>query len=280
MKKAAFIFLFIGLLIGHTVGVTNAQQDPPHISCCFWIYSAGIEMGVLKSTARYSEIMDAGMIQLLFRIGEWVERANISCSELSQAWSGFLRMREQLDYYADWLARDPSPRVRQAIYDFTNRAPNDYYVGVSKVGVRGQSKAKQEEDIYRTNTCEQWYFMLGYYIGFAHHAFQVAAQAPESKEGQDARQLGLGHIKTAINVLYNLKATVPGTGWCVPLWRKELPILGPFQDMAQDLTRPDPKFVNTTLVAWTWQARREIAAILGDPSAGPAPPAPSRRFAC
>lgn len=267
IKRLLIVSVVIPLLL-LPISTIQAQQDPPHISCCFWVYSAGLEMGILKSTAAYNTAADAAIIQLLFRIGEWVQRANISCSKLSPAWPGYVRMREELDYYADWLARDPSERVQDAIYDFASRAQEEYILGLVKVGVR-DSKIKGER--YRTSTCEQWYFQIGYFIGFAHHAFQVAAQTPNSEIGKDARRMGLDHISKAVDVLYSLRATRPWTGYCVALWSPQMPILRPFQDVAQEITRPYEKFTNIQLVGITWLARRAIAAVFGDPSAGPVP---------
>lgn len=112
-----------------------SQQDPPHKSCCFLIYSTGVELGGLKSTAYFGKpslAPEVDMARLLFRISNWVEAANALCSDRSRAWDNYRAIQSELDELANGLATSSSfpgnqprsatagPRVMSA---YTMRCP-------------------------------------------------------------------------------------------------------------------------------------------------------------
>ena len=56
------------------------------------------------------------------------------------------------------------------------------------------------------------------------------------------------------------------------MWSERMTLMETTRDVADELSRPEGKYSPLQLLGKVWEARRETAAVFGDPSAGPAPP--------
>jgi len=261
---------FLCLFAARPLSGQEGRKTPP-AGCCYWIYAAGVETGMFLGPVRSADASDAEIVLLLFRVGEWIERAHLSCSEPLGVWDEYRGMRLELDRLADKLAEKPGPEARGEIEDYLVRAEREY-----AAGLRGR-KITQQADGRVTSvaieSCRQRYFLLGYHLGAAHHSFQTAAMAePDSEEGMTARFYGLDHVSQALKALNSLKEMKSTTETCVPLWSDRLSVMNTLQAAAEELSRDRQKYGSLRLLGMIFEARREIAAVFGDPAAGPAPP--------
>lgn len=245
MKKlvsAAFI-VFLVFLISVAPPPALSQQDPPHKSCCFWIYSTGVELGGLKSMAyfgRPSLKLETEMVQLLFRISNWAEVANSLCSDLSRAWDNYRAIQNEADTLADSLTSgDTARREERApsyprIYNGLPAEKGELEFGLRDIGRRVTPPGREERYVAGFD-CEVGYFLLGYYLGFAHHAFQVAQlEGEESRWGSEARRLGLDHIARAVDLVYSIRTTFQQGDNCGRLWLNNFAVLSTLQEIDQE----------------------------------------------
>jgi hypothetical protein len=273
MKKfllAAMIGVFV---FSASPGPGLSQQDPPHKSCCFLIYSTGVELGGLKSMAYFGRpglALETEMVQILFRISNWVEAANALCSDLSRAWDNYRTIQNEADALADSLAA-PSPTFGRQPGSGDGRGPTYnriYYglpaekgeleFGLRDVGRRVAPPPREEMTMVGFN-CEVGYFLIGYYLGFAHHAFQVAQQGGEgSPWGSEAKRMALEHIVRAIDLVHSVRMTFEQGSQCGRLWLDNYAILSTLQEIDQERVRQ--QFTLAELVQKTAFVRYKIAS--------------------
>ena len=231
----------------------SAQQDPPNRNCCFHIYSTGIELGLLHSTAKFEGRWRLYAIQQLFRAGNNISIANAICSETSPAWLGWKARLSELRRLGELIA---GGRVDQDdVVSFAERTVRQWGDGLKQLGVR--SSRNEQEDWFRDETCAESYFTIGHNIGFAHAAFQLAADPAAART--TARRDGLTAINAALESVYRLRDTRPWSGYCVPIWDPEVrpPVLRLLQDMVLGRQRLD----SPALRDMTWDVRRTIATL-------------------
>lgn len=280
---AAIIAFFVIFLCP---GPALSQQDLPHKSCCFWIYSTGVELGGLKSTAyfgRPSLALETEMVQILFRISNWVEVANTFCSDLSRAWENYRTIQSEADALADSLAVSSSTLGSQPgsgdergpmysrIYYGLPAENGELEFGLRDVGRRVTPPPREETTIVGFN-CEVGYFLIGYHLGFAHHAFQVAQQEGEgSRWGSEAKRMALEQIARAIDLVHSVRMTFEQGSRCGRLWLDNYGILRTLQEIDQERVRP--QFPAAELVQKTAWVRYEIVKphIFGFPPADECP---------
>lgn len=261
-------------MLGIVVGVVScvffivreagACQDPARFDCCFHIYAAGVEMGVASSTLNYviPGLWEEPTIRQLFAVGNEISISNTLCSCLGPAWSGLVDRLATLDRHADRIAKQGDEDTRRAVYHFTQGSVRAWAEDLNRVSVQTSTK----KEWYRTSTCSETYWALGYHIGYAHHAFLVAAQSDHAGyvERVFARQKGYDGINSAIEAIYRLHKTnaEPQTwaGYCVHLWDQRLPILGPLQEMF--LSRATPQMTDQQLAANIQNVRTAIGNTL------------------
>ncbi|MCJ7589585.1 MAG: hypothetical protein MUQ00_17065 [Candidatus Aminicenantes bacterium] len=263
---AAMIGVFV---FSASPGPALSQQDPPHKSCCFLIYSTGVELGGLKSMAyfgRPSLALETQMVQLLFRISNWVEAANALCSDLSRAWDNYRTIQNEADILADSLTAPGSPSSSgeerapsySRIFYGLPAEKGELEFGLRDAGRRVTPPGREERTIIGFN-CEVGYYLLGYYLGFAHHAFQVAQLEGEgSRWGSEARRVALEQIARAIDLVHSVRMTFEQGNQCGRLWLNDYAILSTLLEMDQERMRQ--QLTIAELVAKTGFVRYKIAA--------------------
>jgi hypothetical protein len=243
--SAAVISVF---LISAAPAPALSQQDPPHKSCCFWIYSTGVELGGLKSMAyfgRPSLKLETEMVEILFRIGNWAEVANTFCSDLSRAWDNYRAIQTETDTLADLVAsgraydppggpggeRAPSyPRV----YNGLPAEGGELEFGLRDVGRRVTPPGREERYVSGFD-CEVGYFLIGYHLGFAHHAFNVLQLEGEgTRWGAVARGMALEHIARAIDLVRSVRMTFQQGDNCGRLWLDTFAVLSTLVEIDQE----------------------------------------------
>jgi hypothetical protein len=227
-------------------------------------------MGVASSTINYvaEGLWPDPTIRQLFAVGNEISISNTLCSCLGPAWSALNDRLATLDRHAERIAK--GGESREAAYHFTQGTVKEWAEDLNRVSV--QSTAKK--DWYRASTCSETYWVLGYHIGYAHHAFLVAVEKDHVGfvEKIYARQKGFNSLNSAIEAIYRLHKTnaEPQTwaGYCVHLWDQRLPILGQLQEMF--LNRANPQLTNQQLAAETQRVRTAIGntLIFGNPGLG------------
>lgn len=150
-------------------------------------------------------------------------------------------MQVQLDRLCNQLAENPSGDIRAEIRRFTD----DTRIGWAD---RLRYMRDTERGTIKTATCASYYFTIGFDVGYAHHAFQVAAEGGSTPNTlqQDALKTGLLHMQWVRQSLYSvssLKETRPWSGYCVELWNQQfiIPIIErmlrdpPYRPASQEL---------------------------------------------
>ncbi len=238
------VIVFLVSIVSAAPAPALAQQDPPHKSCCFWIYSTGVELGGLKSMAYFGRPglkLETEMVQILFRIGNWAETANSLCSDLSRAWDNYRTIQNETDTLADLVvsgAANAPPGEDRApsyprIYNGLPAEKGELEFGLRDVGRRVTPPGREERYIAGFD-CEVGYFLIGYYLGFAHHAFQVAQLEGEgSRWGSEARRMALDHIARAVDLVYSVRTTFQQGDNCGRLWLDDFAILSTLQEIDQ-----------------------------------------------
>ena len=289
MKKRPLVAMIVFFSALAFPGPAPFQQDPPHKSCCFLIYSTGVELGGLKGMAYFGRpglALETDMVQILFRISNWVEAANALCSDLSRAWDNYRTIQNETDALADSVAAPGSTSGGQPRYGDERGPsyPRIYYglpaekgeleFGLRDVGRRVAPPPREETTMVGFN-CEVGYFLIGYYLGFAHHAFQVAQQGGEgSRWGSEAKRMALEHIARAIDLVHSVRMTFEQGNQCGRLWLDNYAILSTLQEMDQERVRQ--QFTTAELVQKTAFVRYKIASpeIFLFPPAGECPGTP------
>ncbi len=272
MRKFSSVAILVVFMIFAASAPGLSQQDPPHKSCCFLIYSTGVELGGLKSMAYFGRpglALETQMVQILFRISNWVEAANALCSDLSRAWDNYRTIQNEADALADSLSAPGSTLGNQpgsgeerapsygSIYYGLPAEKGEFEFGLRDIG-RRLVPPPREEMVIAGFDCEVGYFLIGYNLGFAHHAFQVAQQEGEgSRWGSEARRMALDHIARAVDLVYSVRSTFQQGNQCGRLWLENYAILSTLQELDQE--RVLRQFTPDQLVQKTAFVRYKIA---------------------
>lgn len=275
MKRAIVLYVSI-FLAGFLLSIAAFPgQDPPNRGCCFWIYSTGVDLGGLKSTAYFggqSNATDIMLTTLMSMISTSTQTANQLCSELSPAWNNYPAIQRELTLLTNELQSIP-PKTEYGqwpnyprIYHALPAEKGEFEHGLLDVGRRLPQPPREEMTNVGFN-CEVGYYLLGYYIGFALNAFQVAAQEPEqSPTAKKARQLGLEHNVRAVDLIYSLRKTFEGGKRCGRLWLDQFGILSTLQEVDQE--RAFSRLTNAQLAGRLLNIRYRIVQpdIFGPPA--------------
>ena len=278
MRKVLTVILILAFIfIQGTPSLTS--QDPPLMDCSFYIFGAGIELGVCQSMTSW--MVDPytnrpiylayrravpQLLQTFFRAGNDMQIANAICSEQSPAWTDYRQYQWEIGQVSKLLVKgiEDKNKVNLAyrnLRSFTWRAQGRVE-GLKRVR---HLKSTGIRDVWeRRETCAEHIFLLGINIGFAHHSMQIASQTPtgraEDLEIQKrARQAAIKQIRRALWNLDRLSKIRPITGFCIPLYSNKSTLWGgrpPLFDLL-DIAR-GTNLSNNEILALIVSARRKF----------------------